>query len=142
MAYSLSDGRLLEQTRVEDHLFARLDSLDPLAGGQVRVCRVHQSGGNECWFACDVGREVRAIKDMVGEKRLDERSVLRIDLGCGWASKKLVEGLIAGSKECDVGQTRQLLHDLWEETKVLCQVGKIRIAVNGSRQIHCLRSSQ
>ena len=71
-AYSLSDGSFLEQTRIEIHALARQDGLDDLARGQVCVYGIHQSSGDEGRLACDVGREVGAVKDMVSEKGGDQ----------------------------------------------------------------------
>ena len=71
-AYSLSDGSFLEQARVEIHLLVGPDSLDDLTRGQVCVCGIHQSSGDKGRLACDVGREVGAVKDMIGEKGGDQ----------------------------------------------------------------------
>jgi len=71
-AYSLSDGSFLEQARVEIHLLVGHDSLDDLARGQVCICGFHQSSADEGWLACEVGREVGALKDMIGEKGGDQ----------------------------------------------------------------------
>jgi hypothetical protein len=111
-SYSLGDGRFPEQTGVEDHLFARSDSFDALTRGQVRVGGVHECGRDEGGFAGDVGGVVGAIEDVVGEERVDKRSILGMDLGRRWAGEKLSESIVAGSKERDVGQAGQLGHDL------------------------------
>lgn len=140
--YSLGDGRFPEQSRVEDHLFARRDSFDSLTRGQVRVCMVHERGRDECWLAGDVGGAVCAIKDVVGEEGVDERSVLSIGLGGGGARQKLREGIVVGSKERDVGQAGQRGNDLRKQPEVLCQIREARIAANGSCQVHCLCRAQ
>jgi hypothetical protein len=143
VSYSLSNGRLLEQARVEIHIRTRLNSPDNLTIGQVCVCGVRQLAGDERWCLCDGAREVCTIQDMVGEKSIDERSVVGTECACGWAREELGERSIVGSKERDIGQSRQLLDDLWVQSEVRCQVGEVRIAGKGRAQVRrWLRSSQ
>ena len=73
--YSLGDGGFGEYARVEDHFFASSDSFNPLTRGQVCVGRVLKCGGDEGWFAGDVGGVICTIENVVGKESIDKCSI-------------------------------------------------------------------